>query len=92
MGVGVGTRIGRARIIEGWRQRCERVYHCRTFFFIICCISFLIYRAIGHVVVEISLVYFSSAKAGYVSEIPVMSDIPVHDVRYLWSRTPYLVA
>ena len=32
-------------------------------------------------VVEISLVYFSSAKAGYVSEIPVMSDIPVHDVK-----------
>ena len=25
VGVGVGTRIGRARIIEGWRQRCERV-------------------------------------------------------------------
>ena len=33
--------------------------------------------------VEILLVYFSSAKAGYVSEIPVMSDIPVHDVIWL---------
>ena len=55
-------------------------YHCQTFFSIICCISFLICRAIGHVVVKISLVYYSYAKAGYVSEIPVMSDIPTNDV------------
>ena len=55
-----------------------RGYHCRTSFFIICCIS-LICRAIGHLVVEISLVYFSNAKADYVSEIPIMSDIPVND-------------
>ena len=42
-----------------------------------CCISFSICRAIGHVVVEIWLVFFSFAKADYVSEIPVVPDIPV---------------
>ena len=31
-------------------------------------------------VVEISFVYLSYAKAGYMSEIPVMSDIPTNDV------------
>ena len=45
-----------------------------------CCISFSICRAIGRVVVEIWLVYFSCTKADYVSEIPVVSGIPVQDV------------
>ena len=47
-----------------------------------CCISFSICRAIGRVVVGIWLVYSSCAKAEYVSEIPVVSGIPVQDVKF----------
>ena len=47
-------------------------------------ISFLICRAIGHVV-EISLVYFCYARADYVTEIPIMSDILVNDVTIRWT-------
>lgn len=52
---------------------CEG-YQRRTFFSIICCISFSIRRAIGYLVVETPL---SHAKADCMSEIPIMTDIPV---------------
>ena len=42
-------------------------------------------------VVEISLVYFSYAKADYVSEIPVMSDIPTNDVTNNIQKKSYFI-
>ena len=55
-------------MVEGWLQKCEKVVISGFLFHNVFHLNFNC-RVIGHVVVEISLVYFFYTKADYVSEI-----------------------